>query len=77
MDYVSDHLQRLKRDHDFVIFDVIADQHQNLIHCHDRAPLSMPLTKSILFGLCRSSANGQDRQPVRERERLRRTDRLS
>src|SRR5712664_86605 len=29
MDGVADHQQRLEGDHDFVVFDVIADQHEN------------------------------------------------
>ncbi len=34
MHRVPDHAQRLERHHDFVIFDVVADQHENLLRRH-------------------------------------------
>ncbi len=35
---VADHLQGLERHHHFVVFDVIADQHQNLFRGHGKTP---------------------------------------
>ncbi len=35
VDIVSNHLQRLERHHDFVIFHVVADQHENGFLGHD------------------------------------------
>jgi len=36
---MTDHLQRLKRHHHFVVFDVIADQHENFLRSHYQSPL--------------------------------------
>ena len=43
VDGVADHLKRLERDHDFVVFDVIADQHENRFLGHE----SLRKTKMI------------------------------
>src|SRR6267378_8611096 len=42
-DGVADHLKRLERDHDFVVFDVIAEQHENGFLGHE----SLRKTKMI------------------------------
>ncbi|MDT4865740.1 hypothetical protein FQZ97_1005630 [compost metagenome] len=35
---MTDHLQGLERHHHFVVFDVVADQHQNLFRGHGLSP---------------------------------------
>ena len=41
---MANHLQRLKRHHGFVIFGVIANQHQDLL-AHLSSPLSIKMIK--------------------------------
>ncbi|MNG07587.1 hypothetical protein D3C84_908960 [compost metagenome] len=40
MHAVAHHLQGLERHHHFVVFDVVADQHQNLFRSHERSPVT-------------------------------------
>src|SRR3954447_18396576 len=35
---MADHQQHLKRHHHFVVFHVVADEHQNLLFCHGNPP---------------------------------------
>jgi hypothetical protein len=51
---VTDHLQGLERHHHFVVFDVIADQHQNFFAAMGRTPLGNGLAGVFKVDLIRS-----------------------
>ena len=38
VDLVADHLQNLQRDHRFVVFDEVADEHEDSLDAHGHAP---------------------------------------